>query len=237
MLQINKNVSLLAPTSILLFFSMAFTTINARIGVLPLPQPVVVDIDGDPVQVGVEYHLVSYIWGAGGGGLALGPNRNRTKICPLSVVQLPLDTLYGLPIRFFPVNHAPVGSRAVRTSTDYLLQFNSTGSDSSICGKEPIWKLDAFDESVGKYFISTTNVITTDMAYQFKIESVGGIPIGNYKLSYCPNVCSTCERVLCKDIGVDWDPTDVVRRLALTDDYPFVLVFLKASSVEQINAL
>ncbi|KAK9085460.1 hypothetical protein Sjap_025871 [Stephania japonica] len=231
MLQINKNMSLIALTSIFLFIS----TINASMGVLPLPKPVVVDADGDRVQVGVEYYLVSNIWGAGGGGLALGRNRNPTKICPLSVVQMSSDLMNGLPISFFPVNDSPVGRRAVRTSTDYIVQFNTTGTVSRICGKEPKWKL---DESDGKYFISTTNEITTDMMYKFKIERVGGIAsLNNYKLSYCPTVCRTCVPLLCKDIGVDWNPTDRLRRLVLTDDSPFVFLFFKASSVEQINAL
>ncbi|KAK9085205.1 hypothetical protein Sjap_025616 [Stephania japonica] len=216
-------MSLLALTSILLFFSMAFTTINART-VLPVP---VVDRDGDPVQVGVYYHLVSVIRGAGSGAVALGPNRNDTKTCPLSVVQLGIDAMRALPIRFIPV--APLGDGVdVLTFTDYILQFNTTGTDSSICGKDPIWK----------YFISTTNQITTDMKLRFKIERVGPIihPWYDYKLSYSPILCSPSAIVYCKkDIGVYWD--DEVRRLALTDDSPLVLGFYKASSVEQINVL
>ncbi|KAK9085195.1 hypothetical protein Sjap_025606 [Stephania japonica] len=193
MLEVNKKMSLLTLTSILLFISMAFTTINARI-VIPVP---VVDADGDPVQLGVYYHLVPFTLDTGG-GLARGPNRNHNKTCPLSVVQLPLNGKKGLPIRFF-LSLIPVEERVVRTSTDHIFQFNN----SSICGKDPIWKLDAFDESVGKYFISTTNQITTDMKYKFKIERVGSFAsVNNYKLSYCPTVCSTCVPLLCKNIGV-----------------------------------
>ncbi|KAK9085200.1 hypothetical protein Sjap_025611 [Stephania japonica] len=209
---------------------MAFTAIDARI----LP-PAVVDTDGNPVQVGVYYRLEPFFSGAG--GVALGPNRNDTKTCPLSVVQLRFEVMRGLPIRFIPV--APLGDGVdVLTFTDYILQFNTTGTDSSICGKEPIWKLDEFDVSVGKYFISTTNEITTDMKLRFKIERVGSSPsVKTYKLSYCPTVFSTSAILLCKDIRVYWDAKDQVPRLALTDNSPLVLVFYKASSVEQINVL
>ncbi|KAK9085206.1 hypothetical protein Sjap_025617 [Stephania japonica] len=227
MLQINKNMSLLALTSILLFFFMAFTAIDARI----LP-PAVVDTDGNPVQVGVYYHLVPPPRLGAGGGLALGPNRNHSKTCPLSVVQLGLDAMRALPIRFIPV--APLGDGVdVRTSTDYIFEFNTTGTNSSICGKEPKWKVDEFDGSVGTYFISTTNEITTGMAYKFQIRRFGSIEsVTTYKL-FC---CTTYPFVLCIDVGVYRD-ADGVQRLALTNDSPLELVFSKASSVEQINVL
>ncbi|KAK9085196.1 hypothetical protein Sjap_025607 [Stephania japonica] len=49
-------MSLLALTSISLFFSMAFTTINART-VLPVP---VVDADGDPVQTAIAERILCF---------------------------------------------------------------------------------------------------------------------------------------------------------------------------------
>ncbi|KAK9089319.1 hypothetical protein Scep_028401 [Stephania cephalantha] len=71
--------------------------------------------------------------------------------------------------------------------------------------------------------------MTTDMEDRFKIEHFGRIgeaPI--YKLSYCPTVCSTCEKALCKDIGVHSDDKDGFQRLVLTDDFPIVVRFKKA---------
>ncbi|KAK9085212.1 hypothetical protein Sjap_025623 [Stephania japonica] len=187
-------MSLLALTSILLFFSMAFTTINARI-VLPPP---VVDTDGNPVQFGSGYHLVPF-WVDTGGGLALGPNSNHDKTCPLSVVQLSLNAKKGLPIHFYvPVAPAEINSNYVLTSIDLILQFNS----SSICGKNPTWKLDEFDESVGKYFISTTNAVTRSMKLEFKIERLGSSSsVNRYKLSHCPTVCSIVCHSFARTLG------------------------------------
>ncbi|KAK5795342.1 hypothetical protein PVK06_036604 [Gossypium arboreum] len=45
----------------------------------------VLDIDGNEVQTGTPYYVVSWIWGAGGGGLALG--RPRGNPCPEVVAQ------------------------------------------------------------------------------------------------------------------------------------------------------
>ncbi|KAK9131180.1 hypothetical protein Sjap_011667 [Stephania japonica] len=229
MQHINKNMSPPALTAILFFFSFffTFTAINAQ-----TPEAVL-DSQGNPVQVGVGYRLLPPIRPFG--GLGLGPNRNHT-ICPLSVVQMrPLRN--GLPIYFAPVHQPTEG--VVLTSTDYTLWFNF-----SAISMAAMWKREPLDQSVGKYFITSDFVFNNShingsqtIENHFKIELVSGPGImGLYKLSWCPTVCSTCEKVLCKDIGVHFDE-DKFSRLALSDDFPYVFSFVRKAQMEQINAL
>ena len=56
----------------------------------------------------------------------------------------------------------------------------------------------------------------------FKIEKFGD----DYKLVFCPTVCNFCK-VVCKDVGIFIDD-DGLRRLALTDDQPFKVMFKNA---------
>ncbi|KAK9099338.1 hypothetical protein Syun_026383 [Stephania yunnanensis] len=218
-------MSLPALTSILFFF-FTFTVINAQ------TPPPVLDAQGNPVQVGVSYYLLPLLRPFG--GLGLGPNRNHV-ICPLSVVQMrPLSD--GLPISFSPVDQ-PATEGVVRVSTDYNFLFNFNRIFMAA-----MWKREPLDKSVGKYFITSNFLFgsrfnesqTIDNHFKIEINSEFGGDVF-YKLSWCPTVCSTCEKVLCKDIGVHVD-TDGIWRLALTDDNPHVVVFRKVE-MEQINAI
>ncbi|KAK9099333.1 hypothetical protein Syun_026378 [Stephania yunnanensis] len=89
-----------------------------------------------------------------------------------------------------------------------------------------VWKLASFDEEVRRYFVTTGGREGSpgigSLSNWFKIEKDGE----DYKLSFCPSVCKFCK-VICKDVGIYVDG-EGVRRLALSDETPFNVMFKKA---------
>ena len=193
---------------------------------LGAPQPLL-DISGDEIVTGTEYYIVSAITGAGGGGLNLFFGRN--KPCPMDVYQEPLDLLRGRPLLFFPVNYTGEEGDIVYESTDMNIQFNI---QSPICpGKTTVWKVDNYDDEQNAWFITTNGVVGNPgpktQQNWFKFEKIGFM----YKIVHCPSVCMSSEK-LCSAVGIHFDAR---RRLALNDDRPFPLVFLKASDVDKVR--
>ncbi|CAN1178771.1 Kunitz trypsin inhibitor 5 [Linum perenne] len=172
------------------------------------PSPVT-DVDGTPLRSGLKYFILPSVSG-NGGGVAL--DRTKTKKCPLSVFQDDYELSKGLPVVFLPVN-AKQGY-TVQTITD----LNSD--------EATVWKVESYDHDVKQWFIGTGGIEgkpgprTVDN--WFKIAKYGG----NYKLVYCPSVCKSCK-VQCKDVGV-YEDEDGKKRLALTDDEPSIVKFMKA---------
>lgn len=177
--------------------------------------PEVVDIDGKILRTGIDYYILPVVRGRGG-GLTMDSIGNKT--CPLdAVVQEQEEVKQGLPLTFTPFNPK---KGVIRESTDLNIIFSAN----SICVQTTQWKLDNFDETTGKYFITLGgnqgNPGRETISNWFKIEKFER----DYKLVYCPTVCDFCK-VICKDIGIFIQ--DGVRRLALSDD-PFKVMFKKA---------
>ncbi|KAI5671958.1 hypothetical protein M9H77_12322 [Catharanthus roseus] len=176
----------------------------------------VLDIDGKKVRAGVEYYVLPVIRGSGG-GLTASSFNNQT-LCPLSVVQEQLEVERGQPVTFRPENPK---KGVIRVSTDVNIRFRSAFT---ICIQSNVWKLE-YDEETGRYIIVTNGVEGNPgretISNWFKIEKYER----DYKLVYCPTVCNYCK-VICKDVGTFIK--DGNRRLALTDDKPFRVMFKKA---------
>ncbi|KAK2662929.1 hypothetical protein Ddye_001503 [Dipteronia dyeriana] len=190
---------------------------------LVAPEQPLVDIRGNEVRTGTAYQIVSAIRGAGGGGLTLGEGRNG--LCPLDVLQLGSDLMWGLPFLFSPVNNTVDKQDYVYESTDLNIIFVT--SQIRICGEPKVWKVDNYDESKGQWFITTNGVVgnpgTQTLESWFKFEKVDGN--NTYKIKYCPSVCESCVS-LCSDVGIYYG--DVYRRLALSKTRPFLVNIYKA---------
>ncbi|KAL7198478.1 hypothetical protein ACSBR2_020882 [Camellia fascicularis] len=181
----------------------------------------VLDTTGQSLRTDLYYFILPAARGGyGGGGLTLSAGHNATSTCPLDVVQEQLD--YGLPATFSPIN---LTKGVVRVSTD--LNIVSSPRAYSVCVESNVWRLDSFDESTGKYFVTTGGVkgnpSRRTLRNWFKIERYEDF----YKLAFCPNVCGVAEmcKVLCKDVGVYVDRIGT-RRLVLSD-VPFKVMFKK----------
>ncbi|OIT27347.1 PREDICTED: serine protease inhibitor 1-like [Nicotiana attenuata] len=184
----------------------------------------VLDINGEPLHVGEEYHIISAIRGAGGGGVYLTYVGN-TK-CPSGVLQHWSDTRPGMPVKFVTTHSRPFN--VVRENTDINIMFSV--STSRLCVNETVWKVGDPDLTArGTRFVVTGGTLGNPgpetINSWFKIEKVTKqAPF--YKLRYCPDklLCPECHPVNCLDVGV----TDHFgrRRLALTNQ-PFMVFFRK----------
>ncbi|XP_021292310.1 21 kDa seed protein [Herrania umbratica] len=208
-----------ATAVVLLLF--AFTSKSYFFGVANAANSAVLDLDGDELQTGVEYYVVSAIWGAGGGGLALG--RASDQSCPEIVVQRRSDLDDGTPVIF---SNADSEDDVVRVSTDLNIEFVPIRD--RLCSTSTVWKLDDYDNSAGKWWVTTDGVKgepgARTLTSWFKIESAGAL---GYKFRFCPSVCDSCAP-LCSDIGKHSDDDGQIR-LALSDNgWPWV--FKKASN-------
>ncbi|KAF3438401.1 hypothetical protein FNV43_RR21163 [Rhamnella rubrinervis] len=196
------------------FFLLTFIT-NLVPGAAESAPDAVRDIDGDILRTGVDYYILPVVRGRGG-GLTLASTGSKT--CPLDVVQERHEVENGLPLTFTPVNPK---KGVVRVSTDLNIKFSA----STVCVQSTVWRLE-YDESTGQRFVSSGGVEgnpgPATLSNWFKIDKFEN----DYKLVFCPTVCNFCK-VVCKDVGVYIDD-DGLRRLALTDDQPFRVMFKKA---------
>ncbi|KAK4844253.1 hypothetical protein QYF36_018084 [Acer negundo] len=103
-------------------------------------------------------------------------------------------------------------------STDLNIKFSAA----STCVQSIVSKLDNFDESLGKWFVTTGGVEGNSghetVSNWFKIEKFDG----DYKLLFACDIC----RVVCGDIGICIDQAGT-RRLAFSDT-PFKVMFREA---------
>ncbi|CAN0891143.1 Kunitz trypsin inhibitor 5 [Linum grandiflorum] len=198
-------------TMLLAILLISFTTLSSAAPVT--------DIDGTPLRSGLKYYILPSVSG-NGGGIAL--DRTKTRKCPLSVFQDDYELSKGLPVVFLPVN-AKQGY-TVQTNTDLNIEFAAE----TACDEAPVWKVESYDHDVKQWFVGTGGIEgkpgPRTVENWFKIAKYGG----NYKLVYCPSVCKSCK-VECKDVGVYVDE-DGKKRVALTDDEPSIVKFMKASN-------
>ncbi|KAK0579604.1 hypothetical protein LWI29_028561 [Acer saccharum] len=188
------------------------------------------DINGDKVRTNTTYRIVSAIRGDGGGGLTLGDGRNGP--CPLDVVQLGSDLMWGLPFMFSPVNNTVEEENCVPQSIDLNIIFAKP--QIMICGEPKVWKVDSYDQSTGQWFITTNGAVGNPGAQTleswFKFEKVDCY---TYKIQYCPSaVCETCVS-LCSDVGIYYGNGG--RRLALSKTSPFLVHIYKAEDMHQME--
>ncbi|XVE58839.1 hypothetical protein DITRI_Ditri04bG0201300 [Diplodiscus trichospermus] len=214
--------------TIVVFLLFTFTTKSYFFGVATAANTPVLDSDGDELQAGAEYYVISAIWGAGGGGLALGRTTNQS--CPEIVVQRPFDRDYGIPVIF---SNSDTNDDVIRLSTDINIEFIPLRD--RLCLTSTVWKLDNYDPSTGQWWVTTDGVKgnpgpNTLMSW-FKIEKVGEFW---YKFKFCPSVCKLCI-TLCSDIGRYGDDGQI--RLALSHHgWPFWFKKARSTIKQVVNA-
>lgn len=199
--------------SLILLFSIS-TTFLVAVDAASSP---VLDVEGNELRTGTDYYIFPAVRG-NGGGLTLSATSNGTITCPPNVVQEPNEVDNGLPLTFSPVDP---NESVVRVTTDTNIKFSAA----TICVQSTVWRLDDYNESVGKFFVTTGGVEGNPgretLSNWFSINEYEG----DYKLAFCPTVCEIC-RPVCGDVGVYVDENGA-RRLALSD-VPLKVVFKKA---------
>ncbi|CAI0445270.1 unnamed protein product [Linum tenue] len=188
--------------------------------VLPIP---ILDTEGKPVKAGGSYYIIpaaanNTTTRAGGVGTA---SQSAASTCPLSVIQDRHADSNGSRLSFLPAA-AKLGY-ILRTSRDLNIEFAATG-----CEEGGVWKVEEYDDDgVERWFVGTGGV-EGKVEDWFRIVKYGVGGGSNYKLVHCPGVCKSCK-VRCKDVGVFVDENGV-RRLALTEDRPFVVSFMRVDN-------
>lgn len=106
-------------------------------------------------------------------------------------------------------------------STDMNIMFSSTGTT---CERSMIWRISELDSATGRWYVTVGSVAgspgPSTWRNWFKIERYGL----DYKLVFCPSVCTNCKGILCGDVGVFEE--DGCRWLGLSD-VPFPVMFEK----------
>ncbi|WKA09018.1 hypothetical protein VitviT2T_026697 [Vitis vinifera] len=112
---------------------------------------------------------------------------------------------------FSPVNPK---KGVIRVSTDHNIEFSES----------TVWKLDEYDESIRKLFVTTggveRNPSIQNLSNWFRIEKYED----DYKLVFYPTTCDFC-RPICGDIDIYIQ--DGYRCLALSD-VPLKVMFKRA---------
>ncbi|KAE8714230.1 21 kDa seed protein [Hibiscus syriacus] len=120
--------------SVFLLFLFSITQSSFLFGVANAADDAVLDRDGEEVVTG-PYYVLSAIWGAGGGGLAIG--RESGRKCPEIVVQRLSDMDNGNPVVF---SNANTKDNVVRVSSDVKVEF--VGPRDRLCLTSTVWKVD-----------------------------------------------------------------------------------------------
>ncbi|XWS37599.1 hypothetical protein CRYUN_Cryun19dG0058200 [Craigia yunnanensis] len=214
-------------TAAVLLLVFSFSTKSCFLGVANAANEPVLDTDGDELRTGDEYYIVSAIWGPGGGGLDLGSPINQ---CPKFVVQTSLNTDFGRPVVFYPVD---TNDSVVYQLTDVNIQFRP--AIDPYCRTSTTWKLDNYDNASGKWWLTTGGVVGNPgpqtLTSWFKIEKFGTDSSSRFhKLTFCPSVCDSCA-TLCNDISRYFYQGET--RLGLTKETGWPFVFFKASKAIQ----
>ncbi|XP_010683390.2 kunitz trypsin inhibitor 5 [Beta vulgaris subsp. vulgaris] len=210
-----QDIIISATTFLLLFLSPSWG--NAA-------DTSVLDTEGRPLRAKSRYYILPASQGQGGGITV--SQKNQTTLCPLYVSQESQEIYLGLSVWFLPSKH---NQRLIYISSDINILFNMV----NMCLQSAAWKL-TIDHTTWRKYVATGGAIGNPgeetVSSWFKIEKVksGSYEYDyNYKIMYCPNVCSFCM-VICGDVGV-FVQDDGTRLLGLSDR-PFYVMFKKAKS-------
>ncbi|KAF5176423.1 Kunitz trypsin inhibitor [Thalictrum thalictroides] len=152
-------------------------------------QPAVLDITGQALEPGVQYHILPS-GSSGGGATLVNPNAS----CPLYIGLENRAPATGLPVIIVPFVSDEL---IIRESSDFTLYFAA----SSACDDQRTdWQLDTESDPTmsGRMLIRTGQENASSYFFYFRILRDGNA----YKLHYCPtDVCTDCI-FRCGDIGV-----------------------------------
>ncbi|KAL4576505.1 hypothetical protein LXL04_012600 [Taraxacum kok-saghyz] len=175
------------------------------------------DTDRNVLLADTNYYIVPANRGEGG-GVTLAPGIEQR--CPFGVVQEDNESKKGLPLNFKPGNTS--NNRIVHESADVNVLFS--GKFASPCIEQSVWRVE--DSMDGYRYVSSHAIIGSPgketLRNWFKIEKYEN----DYKLVYCPTICTECRPAYCADIGPMI--TKNGRRSLVLNNVPLKVRFKKA---------
>ncbi|KAJ4969403.1 hypothetical protein NE237_016104 [Protea cynaroides] len=219
-------------------------------------QSAVVDTDGNELQAGTPYYIVSAIRGGVGGGVSVDRRHSSSSQghqIP-TVKQSSYDRNMGTPVMFSPASsqHPELqlqqtknsaagvrflteteveGKTTIRESMD--MNFGFSGMDNRV------WQVeDRNDQSSGssnRRYVTLNgkpgNPGESTIRNWFRIERMSEHnPI--YRIAYCPNVCESCH-VECGRVGINRKNGN--RWLSISENGEFPFVFVRARQSQDIS--
>ncbi|CAN4087884.1 unnamed protein product [Withania somnifera] len=186
------------------------------------------DVNGEGLQVGATYRIVSPFWGAVGGDVYLGPSPNSDATCPDGVFRYNSDIgPSGTPVTFTKFNNTGSSSSSgIHVTEDINIQFDN--ATSKLCVNYSTWKVGDFDVFQGARLLETGGQQDGSWFKIVKAPEPGpAIYRDTYVLLYCPGplVCPSCPVGECQTVGVVLQ--NGKRRLGLVRDEPLRVQFSK----------
>lgn len=194
-----------------LFLLCAFTTSYLPSAIADF----VLDNEGNPLENGGTYYILSDITAFG--GIRAAPTGNER--CPLTVVQSRNELDKGIGT----IISSPYRIRFIAEGHPLSLKFDSFAVIMLCVGIPTEWSV-VEDLPEGPAVKIGENKDAMDG--WFRLERVSDDEFNNYKLVFCPQ---QAEDNKCEDIGIQIDD-DGIRRLVLSKNKPLVVQFQKFRS-------
>nr|BAF95193.1 Kunitz trypsin inhibitor [Glycine soja] len=192
-----------------LFLFCAFTTSYLPSAIADF----VLDNEGNPLENGGTYYILSDITAFG--GIRAAPTGNER--CPLTVVQSRNELDKGIGT----IISSPYRIRFIAEGHPLSLKFDSFAVIMLCVGIPTEWSV-VEDLPEGPAVKIGENKDAVDG--WFRLERVSDDEFNNYKLVFCPQ---QAEDDKCGDIGISIDHDDGTRRLVVSKNKPLVVQFQK----------
>ncbi|XP_010250347.1 PREDICTED: 21 kDa seed protein-like [Nelumbo nucifera] len=202
---------------------------------------VVLDTDGNQLEAGREYYIVSAIRGGGGGGVTIGKRESSSSHTPI-VRQHSYDLNLGSPVTFTPastsskemviwekfdgvqyLSEMPSEENRIEEQTDLNIGFS---------GSNRVWQVEDASSESSSSSSQTTRYVTlrgqpghpgaSTVRNWFRIERISRSN-PEYQITYCPSVCESCH-VECGNVGITKENGKRWLSVSQHREFPFVFV-------------
>ena len=185
----------------------------------------VLDIEGNPLEVGSEYYIRRAIGFVGGIGRSGRSSPIPTDLsCPLYVIEYPGELDEGDPVKFVPVDET---QKEIHLSSD--VQIDS--GRSAYCRSDGFWRVRFDAYTRGDVIIASGTF--SDPRSSFRIEKTEG-SLNAYKIAYSPPPTTSSQQQ--RYLTVFRDLLSGLKLAGLTDDSARVVLFVFFKNKKDVAA-
>ncbi|XP_010250346.1 PREDICTED: 21 kDa seed protein-like [Nelumbo nucifera] len=229
----------------LLVFALIFQTETTNGSSFHHQAQAVLDTDGNELQVGREYYIVSAVRG---GGVTIG-KRESSSSGTHTVRQHSYDMNLGSPVTFTPASSFS-GEMLIQeefVGGEYFRETSSQGNrieeeadlNIGFSGLKRVWQVEeANNDKSSSSHNQTTRYVTLEgqsghpgsstVRNWFRIERINRSS-PEYRITYCPSVCESCH-VNCGNVGITKDNGKRWLSVSQHEEFPFVFVRARHSN-------